>query len=289
MLNQKLPVNSSKDSTLGLIYGIFAYAIWGLFPIYWKHLKHVPSSQILGHRILWSFVFLFLFFFIRKELKPLLKSVTKQNILFYFMASIVIGFNWLIYIWAINANFVVETSLGYFISPIFSMLFGMFLFKENVSLKQILALAFSSLGVLILVGSYGRIPWIALALAISFSTYGMIKKKAPLTPLLGLLIESLSLLIPTLGYFAYLHQYNSPIAPLNLLLVCAGIVSIIPLFCYSSCVKLIPMTTVGMLQYISPTLQFILGVFVYKENFSAAHLMGFCFIWFALALMCYKK
>jgi chloramphenicol-sensitive protein RarD len=273
----------------GILYGIGAYALWGFFPIYWKLLHHVPALQLLGHRIGWSFLMLMAVIFATGQWADFRSTFNARTLRVYSIAAILIGVNWLTYVWAVNAGFIVETSLGYFINPLLSMLMGMVFLRERLRPAQWIPVGLAAIGVIYLTAIYGRLPWIALLLAFSFGFYGLVKKLAPLGSLYGLTLETGILFLPALLYLAF-AEINGSAAFLHtgltsdLLMVGAGIVTTIPLLMFASAARRIPLTMVGILQYIAPTLQFLLGVFVYKEEFDLAHFIGFSIVWLALVI-----
>lgn len=271
----------------GILYGIGAYLAWGFFPIYWKFLHHVPAIQLIGHRIIWSCLLLLVVIVLTKQWDEFRKTVNLKVLRIYTIAAILIGINWLVYVWAVNANFIVETSLGYFINPLLSVLMGVIFLKERLRLAQWIPVVLAAIGVTYLTFIYGRLPYIALTLAFSFGLYGLVKKLSPLGSLYGLTIETAILFIPALIYLiameanstaAFLHTGISS----DLLMIGAGVVTTIPLLMFASAAKSIPLWVVGLLQYIAPTIQFLLGVFLYKEPFSQHQLIGFGIVWAAL-------
>lgn len=272
-----------------MLYGIGAYALWGFFPIYWKLLHNIPAMQLISHRIGWSFILLMLAIFLAKQWKDFRSTINARTIRIYFIAALFIGINWLVYVWAVNEGFIVETSLGYFINPLLSMLMGVIFLHERLRLAQWIPIGLAAIGVGYLTFVYGRPPWIALTLAFSFATYGLIKKLAPLGSLYGLTLETGILFLPALAYLifteingtgAFLHDTTS----VNFLLIGAGVVTTVPLLLFASATQRIPLTMLGVLQYIAPTIQFALGVFIYKEPFDRAHLIGFGIVWVALII-----
>lgn len=274
----------------GLWYALGAYAIWGIFPLYWKQLHQVDAVQLIGHRIAWSFIILITFVAATRQVATLVKATFKPRVLMiYMVAAVLIGVNWLMYVWAVNAGFIVETSLGYFINPLLSVLMGVIFLRERLRLSQWISIALASVGVIYLTLAYGRLPWIALTLAFTFGTYGLVKKISPLGSLFGLTIETGLLFLPALIYLvfvnfsgsgAFLHEGIFT----DVLLVGAGAVTTIPLLMFATAAQSIPLSMVGVMQYIAPTLQFLLGVFVYKEDFDRVHLVGFGIVWIALIL-----
>jgi len=274
----------------GILYGIGAYALWGFFPIYWKLLHKVSALQVIGHRISWSFVLLIIVILITKQWKDFRSAaLTSKTLGIYSVAAILLTINWLVYVWGVNAGFIVETSLGYFINPLLSVLLGVIFLRERLRLAQWIPVGLATVGVIYLTIVYGRLPWIALSLAISFGFYGFVKKLSPLGSLYGLTLET-GIVFPIAliylifvglnGTGAFLHEG----ALTNILLIGAGIVTTIPLLMFASAAKQIPLTVVGLLQYIAPTLQFLIGVFIYKEPFDQAHLIGFAVVWVALII-----
>ena len=271
----------------GILYGIGAYVAWGFFPIYWKMLHHVPAIQLIGHRIIWSFLLLIVVILFTKQWTDFRKTVNAKVLRLYTLAALLIGVNWFLYVWAVNANFIVETSLGYFINPLLSVLMGVIFFKERLRFAQWIPVLLAAIGVTYLTFVYGRLPYIALSLALSFGLYGLVKKLSPLGSLYGLTIETGILFIPAFGYLIFM-QVNNTAAFLNtgiisdLLMIGAGLVTTIPLLMFASAARSIPLWVVGLLQYIAPTLQFLIGVFIYKEPFSHNQLIGFGIVWAAL-------
>ncbi|MGC8856416.1 MAG: EamA family transporter RarD [Anaerolineae bacterium] len=273
----------------GILYGVGAYALWGFFPIYWKLLHHVPALQLLGHRIGWSFLLLAAVIWFSGQWPELRAALHKRTLGIYSIAALLIGLNWLTYVWAVNAGYIVETSLGYFINPLLSVLMGVIFLRERLRAAQWLPVGLAAAGVIYLTFVYGRLPWIALALAFTFGLYGLVKKLAPLGSLYGLTLETGILFLPALLYLIFVERsgqgafLHSGLLS-DALMVGAGVVTTIPLLMFASAARSIPLTMVGILQYIAPTLQFMLGVFVYKEPFDHAHLIGFSIVWLALVI-----
>jgi chloramphenicol-sensitive protein RarD len=277
-------------SKKGLYYGILAYTLWGFLPLYWHALQNVPASVILVNRILWSFVFLAILLSFRKRWAWVQTLRTdKSAILYMVLAAVLIGVNWYIYIWAVNADYVVETSLGYFINPLVNVFLGTFFLHEQLRTGQWWSVGLAGLGVLYLTAIYGSLPWIALSLAFSFGFYGLIKKKVRLGAAESLTSEMSVLLIPALLFLTYISTINQTSIELSdirtiVLLVGSGIVTAIPLVLFAAAARRIPLTTIGLLQYIAPTIQFLIGVYIFQEPFTTQRLIGFVVIWVALAL-----
>lgn len=274
----------------GLWYSVGAYVLWGLFPIYWKFLSYVPPLQLLSHRIIWSFLILFLWIQFSSHRNALRKlRLTRKIICIYAFAAAFIGLNWLTYIWAVNNNFIIETSLGYFINPLLSVLLGVLFFKERLRNAQWFSVGIATCGIGYLAWEYGSLPWISLTLAFSFAIYGLIKKIAPLGSLYGLTFETAILFVPAFFYLLVQEKTGQGVflshgITADILLVSAGLVTSVPLLLFASAAQRIPLSVIGFLQYIAPTLQFLLGVFVYQEAFSSAKLIGFGLVWVALLL-----
>ncbi|GAB4579420.1 MAG: EamA family transporter RarD [Anaerolineales bacterium] len=273
----------------GILYGIGAYALWGFFPIYWKLLHHVPALEVLSHRIVWSFLFLAGVIFVTRQGAAFRKLLTPRTIGIYLIAAILIGGNWGMYVWGVNAGHIVETSLGYFINPLVSVLLGVVILREKLRPAQWAPITLAFMGVLYLTVTFGRLPWIALTLAFTFGFYGLVKKVAPLSSIYGLTLETGLLFIPALvflilaearGNGAFLHTGTAS----DMLMIGAGVVTTIPLLMFASAAKRIPLTMIGILQYLAPTIQFLLGVFVYDEPFDTTRLVGFSLVWLALLL-----
>lgn len=274
----------------GMWNGVAAYALWGLFPIYWKFLHQVPALQVIGHRISWSFLLLIVVVLLTRQWGAFRSAaLTFQMLGIYFIAAVLLTINWLVYVWGVNAGFIVETSLGYFINPLLSVLLGVVFLRERLRPAQWIPVALATAGVIYLTVVYGRPPWIALALAFSFGFYGFVKKLAPLGSLYGLTLET-GIAFPFALIYLVLVEFNGTGAFLhadartNILLIATGAVTSIPLLMFASAAKQIPLTVVGLLQYIAPTLQFLIGVFIYREPFDQAHLIGFGIVWVALII-----
>jgi len=275
----------------GILYGMGAYVLWGFFPIYWKFLHRVPALQVIGHRIGWSFILLIAFILVTKQWQDFRSTALGSWKIFgiYLIAGVLLTINWLVYVWGVNAGFIVETSLGYFINPLLSVLLGVIFLRERLRLAQWVPVIIAAIGVIYLTFVYGRLPWIALSLAFSFGFYGFVKKLAPLGSLYGLTLET-GIVFPVALIYLAVIEFSGTAAFLhgnaltNILLIGAGVVTTIPLLMFASAAKQIPLTVVGLLQYIAPTIQFLIGVFIYKEPFDRAHLIGFGIVWFALVI-----
>jgi chloramphenicol-sensitive protein RarD len=274
----------------GVLYAIGAYLTWGLLPVYWKLLHDVPATQLLGHRILWSFVMLVVILIVSRQVGPLRAALRQRRILLVYLgASLLIGINWFTYVWAVNAGFMVETSLGYYINPLLSVLLGVVFLRERLRPWQWGSIGLAAAGVIYLTLSYGALPWIALTLAVSFGLYALIKKMAPLGSLHGLMLETGMLLLPALVYLLSIESAGEGAflrGPLTLkfLLAGAGVATTLPLLMFATAARRIPLGIIGILQYITPTMQFLLGVLVYEEPLPADRLVGFVLVWIALGM-----
>ena len=274
----------------GIWYGICAYLIWGFFPIYLKALQGVPSLQIMFHRVFWAFLFVALLVILRQDWPRLKESIQKPRILLtYTLTASLLAINWLVYIYGINSGQVVETSLGYFINPLVSVALGVVILHERLRPRQWFSISLAAIGVLYLTLQYGSLPWIALALAFSFGLYGLFKKISPLNALHGLTLETGILFIPALLYLLYVESRASGSfghlgMNVTIILAFSGAVTALPLLLFTRAARSIPLSLLGILQYIAPTIQFLLGIFLYQEPFTLTRLVGFAIIWLALAI-----
>ncbi len=269
----------------GLSYVLFAYIFWGLHPIYWKLLDHIPSLVIVSNRIIWSFIFFSIIVVKRNLIKVLINKLKILNIKNYLIPAILIGLNWFGYVWAINNNYIIETSLGYYLSPFASVLLGVFLLNEKLSSIKWIAILLALFGVLIMVFYYGSFPFVAFYLAITWSIYGYLRKKSSLTSLEGLTVETGLLFIPSLIITFLISKSNNSLVFSNIdytLLIGSGLISGLPLLVFISGSKLINLSVIGILQYLYSTMVFLLGYFVYNEPLTLAKLIGFIFIWIGL-------
>jgi chloramphenicol-sensitive protein RarD len=279
----------NKDR-VGLLFGVSAYTLWGLFPLYWPLLKPANPLEIVSHRAVWTVVFCVIILAITKSLKTTLATFKRKHVaLKLFSTSILISINWLVYIWATNNGHVVEASLGYYINPVIIIAMGVIFLQEKMRRLQWISIAIASTGVLILTIDYGRLPWIAIALALSWGSYGFIKKTLGLGALEGLTIETMISSVPYLVYLLFLGahgkgQFGHGVMATTLI-ISAGAVTAIPLLLFNGATTRLPFTIIGLLQYITPTLQFALGVWVLHENMPVARWAGFVIIWIALVVL----
>lgn len=285
--------NHSQSYTRGLILAVLSYLIWGVFPLYWKLLTQVPATQILAHRIVWSFALLaaIIFFTRNKKVREYLKN--PKIFITLFLTAIFIGLNWGIYIYAVNNNHIVEASLGYYINPIVTVLLAIIFLKERMNRLQILAVLFALAGLIYLTIEIGRLPIISIILALTFAIYALLRKKANLQSMPGLMIETMILTPIALGYLLFAnHQGSGAFGHIsmfvNVLLVFAGPVTTLPLYLFGVAAPKIPLSTMGFIQYLSPSMQLLLGVIIFKEPFTHANLVCFALVWIGLGLYSYS-
>jgi chloramphenicol-sensitive protein RarD len=279
-----------SDVRRGLWVAVASFVLWGVMPLYWHALKDVPSLQIVVHRIVWSAVFVV--GWLTWQRRDWLRSALSRPRVGWMLAlsGVLIAFNWGLYIWAVNAGHVVESSLGYFINPLVNVLFGVLFLRERLTRMQWASVALASVGVLWLTIQYGHPPWIAIGLALSFALYGLIRKLAAVESIAGLGVESVYLFAPALAMLLWGEAHGSGGfvggwgLGLDVLLVVGGALTALPLIGFAYAVRRVPLSVVGLLQYISPTMQFLIGVLVLGEAFDHDRAIGFVFIWIALAL-----
>lgn len=279
-----------KSYKLGLLFGVSAYAIWGLFPLYWPLLKPSGPVEIVANRSVWTLLVCFIALALLHQFGATLALMKNAKILLKLaLTSVLISINWLVYIWGVNHGHVVECALGYYINPLIIIAFGVLLLKERMRRLQWVSVGIAIVGVLVLTIDYGRPPWIAFALALSWGSYGVIKKQLSIPALQGLAIETLISLPFYAGYLIVIagqgkshfgHSFG-----LTALLIGAGIVTAIPLLLFNGSGNRLPFTIIGLLQYITPTLQFLIGVVVRHEKMSVASWIGFFIIWGALVAL----
>ncbi|BCG47022.1 Uncharacterized inner membrane protein RarD [Citrifermentans bremense] len=289
------PIDSSEHAALearrlGVIYGLAAYLCWGFFPVYFKSVKIVPPLEMVSHRIVWSLAFLLLLITWKRAWRSMLELlVLPKSLAVLFATTLLIATNWLVFIYAISVGEVLQSSLGYFINPLVSVLLGFVFLRERLERAQWISLALAVAGVLYLAIEYGSVPWIALALALSFGLYGLIRKALHVEPLVGLTVETLLLAPIALYYLFHLNQTGAGIflthsTRLDLLIPMSGIVTAIPLLLFAAAAKKLRLATIGFLQYITPTMHFLLAITIFGETFTHTHLVSFLFIWSGLAL-----
>jgi len=274
----------------GVLAASVAFVIWGVLPIYWKLLQGIPAYEILCHRMSWSVLVTFGLILILGKKRSLWQALKNpRTVVIFTLIALLLACNWLIYIWAINAGHIIEASLGYFINPLINVLFGVIFFRERMRPAQWAALFLVCCGVLYLTIYYGQFPWIAITLAVSFAIYGLLHKKTSVPPLEGLCLETIVLFVPavlfllvmeTKGYGSFGHISLSQ----SLLLAGTGLVTAVPLLFFGYAASKIPLSTLGLLQYLAPTINLLIGIFMYGESFPKERMIGFTLIWVALLL-----
>lgn len=289
----------------GLLAALSAYVLWGILPIYWKLLQAAGAYEILAHRVIWSFVFMFVLLAALGKMSDTMRDARmlrhdKKRLFAVIGGGFIVTSNWGMYIWAVNSGYIVETSLGYYINPLVSVALGVFVFRETLSRAKRLAFTVAAIGIFYMTWQLGEVPFIALYLALSFAGYGALKKYAGLDPFVGIALETLFVAPLALGYVAHLQsigQSSFTLADpvLLLLLIGTGIMTATPLILFARGVNTLPLNVIGFLQYCAPTLALIIGVFLYGEPFTPAHAVSFSFIWLALIIfsgsewIAYKK
>jgi chloramphenicol-sensitive protein RarD len=281
----------AREDRSGLIAGIAAFATWGLIPVYWKLLSNLPALEILAHRFVWTTVFLTGLLSFQQRWPEVREATRSRRALLYCFASgLSISVNWLFFIWAVNVGRVIETSLGYFMTPLANVLFGALFLRERLTRWQLASVLLALVGVLNLTLGYGKFPWLALTLCISFGLYGLLRKKSGVRPIPGLFLETTLLTPLAAAYLIYLLLRAGPSTLSSaswsfvLLLISTGVVTGLPMVWFGHAARHLRLTTVGFLQYLSPSCSFFLGVFLYHEPFTRAHLVTFIFIWVALVI-----
>jgi chloramphenicol-sensitive protein RarD len=300
--NRSRSSNLDVDShtVLGVVYAASAFLVWGISPIYWKALRAVPAFEIVLHRTVWSFFFLVPIIIIMRRWQEFVDVFKNYRILLILLVTaLIVGGNWLLYIWAINNDYLLQASLGYYINPLINVVLGMVFLKERLRPPQIVSVLLAFAGVLYLTISYGQFPWIALLLALSFGLYGLIRKVAPVGALVGLTVETLLLSVPAGIYLVYLDSRGlgsifRVSLKLSLLLMGCALVTAVPLLFFTLGARRLYLSTLGLLQYIAPSCMFILAVFLFREPFASGQVVTFILIWTALAIysrdsVCYYR
>ena len=284
---------------LGIFYGLGAYLLWGVLPIYWKLLQHVEAMEILANRFLWSAVFVFLLLLATGKLNIFMQETKaifsmKKTACCMVLAAIMISFNWGIFIWAVEAGRIVETSMGYYISPLMNVLFGVVFLRERLAKLQIAAVSCAAFGIGVIIVHNGGLPWVALTLPLTFAFYGLLKKIIIAQPMTSILLETLLISPLAAGYLYYLSinegtVYQSCDMNTLLLLAGAGAVTATPMLLFTACARKLPLNIVGFLQYISPSISLMIGVLIYGEPFTGTTATAFGCIWAGLALFIWSQ
>ena len=278
------------DQRRGYLAGFAAYALWGFFPLYFHQLLPAGAVEILAHRVVWSLVVVAVLTVVLRRWRDVLALRHRPRTLAGLaLAAVLIGINWGVYIYGVNSDQVIETSLGYFINPLVSVLFGVFVFKERLRRPQWAALALGAAAFAVITAGYGRLPWIALTLALSFGGYGLVKKVLAVPPTDGLLLESATLALPALAYLLVISAhgtstFTSVSAWHTVALIASGVVTAGPLLLFAEAANRIPLTAIGMMQYVTPILQLACGLVFFHEKMPTEELAGFCIVWLALAV-----
>ncbi|ACJ33755.1 EamA family transporter RarD [Anoxybacillus flavithermus] len=281
-----------ENKKIGVIYALFAYVLWGILPLYWKMLQHIRAEEILSYRIVTSFLFMVALLFIQKSWSTFLHTCQwlwkeKKQAVASVMAAFLISANWFIYIWAVNHDHMVEASLGYYMNPLLNVVLGVIVLKERLYKWQVVSFILAAVGVVFMTIEYGKFPWIALSLACSFALYSLVKKVIKVDATIGLTIETMFVAPFALAWIIHsFSQWHGPSFSLTtmVLLAGAGPATALPLLYFSKGAQHISLTVLGFLQYISPTLSLLLGVFLFHEPFTNAHMYAFSCIWTALLL-----
>lgn len=291
--------DQGSGSRLGLFQALLACAFWGVMPIYFKLLVSVPALEVVAHRIIWSVPLLLVILYFRKNLSGLRASWADKTVRRTLLASaLLITANWLVYVWAVQQGYILAASLGYFISPLISVFLAKLFLKEQLSRNQWIAVCIAAIGVSILAAEAWQTLWISLALAGSWGFYGLVRKIAVVGPVVGLTIETSYLFIPFLLFAGWIVLGSAPPdgsvqldaihfgdnLPTNILMMCSALVTAIPLMLFAAAVKKMNLSTIGLLQYLAPTLQFLIGVFLYQEPLTTSHMICFILIWISLAI-----
>lgn len=288
---EETPFARARHETVaGVLYAGMAFFIWGISPVYWKAMQRVPALEIVTHRVVWSFVFLVGLTLVQHrwdEFRRVLK--TPRTMLILTLTTLLVSGNWLLYIWAVNAGYMLQASLGYYINPLVNVLLGMVFLKERLRRPQALAVFMACAAVIFRTVSYGELPWIALTLGFTFGLYGLIRKVAPVSSLVGLTVETLLLTAPGIAYLVFLEGHGSGALfqvsrSLDALLIGTGVFTAVPLLFFNLGARRINLSSVGLMQYIAPSGMFLLAVLVYGEPFTAAQIWTFIMIWTALAI-----
>tara|TARA_R110000744_G_scaffold135136_1_gene244531 strand:- start:22 stop:936 length:915 start_codon:yes stop_codon:yes gene_type:complete len=290
-----MPTTEKTALRAGIISAISAYAMWGVAPLYFKLIDHINADEILVHRVVWSTILLMLVVLLTKRWRNFITTISQPKVIMRLTISAAfLGVNWFMFIWAVNNDHLLDASLGYYINPLFSVALGVIFLGERLRPWQLVAVGLAFVGVMIQLIMVGSLPMVSLALAATFGTYGLLRKQLPLDSFVGLLIESLMMLPIALIYWLVFLKTNTsnmldnPVS-LNVLLICAGIVTTAPLLCFTAATKRMTLSALGFFQYIGPSIMFLLATFYYQEPLYLAKLITFAFIWTALAIFSFDS
>jgi chloramphenicol-sensitive protein RarD len=279
------------DRTSGLLYGLACYGLWGVVPLYFWALGQVPPAEVLAHRIVWCSLVMALILTRLRRWDAVARCLRERRTLLLLSGStLLIAANWFVYVYGVYTHRTIQTSLGYFINPLVNILLGMVFFRERLRRGQWLAVALAALGLALLVRAMGELPWIALALAFSFGGYGLLRKMAPVDGLVGLSVETFLLIVPSAGWLIYLAATGSGVFAqgdwrTDGLLMLSGVVTAAPLICFGQAARRLPLSTLGFLQYLAPSLQFVVALLVFREHCPPEQFLSFGLIWTALAVI----
>ena len=288
-----------NEKAVGVVCAIGAYCLWGILPIYWKLLREVPATEVLAHRILWSLFFMLCILLVTKRMKSFFEEFRQilsnpKQFAGVVMASLFISVNWCTYIWAVNDNRIIETSLGYYINPLVSVLLGILVLNEKLSFWQIVSFVLAVIGVFIMALNFGGIPWVSLLLAVSFAFYSLCKKIVKIGAITSITIETIMISPIALIYLAYIEQqgighFGISSWGISGALLGSGVVTAIPLILFAKGANRLPLAMLGFVQYVSPTISLLVGVFLFNEAFTMIHFLSFGFIWLALVVFSLAK
>ncbi len=288
-----------KNYKAGVLYGLGAYLLWGVLPVYWKLLQHVEAMEILASRFLWSAVFVFFLLAVTGKLHVFVQETkaifsTGKTAVCMVLAAIMISFNWGIFIWAVEAGRIVETSMGYYINPLMNVLFGVVFLRERLDKLQSAAVVCAAVGIGVIIVKNGSLPWVSITLPLTFALYALLKKIIVAQPLTSIMIETLLISPLAAGFLYYLNQHGGNVystcdTATFLLLAGAGVATATPMLLFTACARKLPLKLVGFLQYIAPSITLLLGVFVYGEPFTSTIATAFSCIWLGLALFIWSQ
>ena len=289
----------SNDKMIGVVSAISAYFLWGILPIYWKMIEQATAPEVLAHRIIWSLVFMICILGVTGRMGLFIKDCrhilyNPKQLFGVIMTAVLISINWCTYIWAVNENRIVEASLGYYINPLVNVLLGIVILKEKLSTWQLISFFLAGIGVVIMALNFGGVPWVSFVLAISFGLYGLFKKMVSIGAITGITIETAISSPLALFYLSYLQiqgvgAFDFKFHGVSLLLMGAGVVTAVPLILFAKGANRLPLSMLGFIQYVSPTISLLIGVFIYHEPFTTVHLLAFAFIWLALIIFSLSK
>jgi len=284
-------VTEQKLDRAGVTAALSAFALWGLVPIYYKGLQSVGAWEVLAHRVIWSIPLLLLFLVIRDGRNFWTRlRLPMSSIAWLVVSGLTISLNWLVFVWAVANDHILDTSLGYFGTPLVNVLLGCVILKERLKVTQLVAMVVAAAGTIYLAWYLGRPPWIAITLAVSFGVYGLLRKRMDVGPMLGLLWETALMFLPAIAYLIWLslqssQQFLQNSINVDLLLICSGIPTIVPLIWFNMAAQKLPLSILGFFQYIGPSISFLVAVFLYGEHFTVGHAVAFGCIWLGLALV----